>query len=136
MPIFAGTLDSLEPIRDYVSGAAARAGLESSATYKLCLAVDEIATNVVLHGYEEAGLTGDIDVESAIANGALVVSMRDTSARYAPDAHVVTEEDLAAPLEARDPGGLGLYLVKQSVDEFSYTHADGYNLHRFHVHLP
>ena len=57
-----GTLDALSPIRDYVKAAAASAGLDHTATYNLLLAVDEIATNVVLHGYEEAGLQGDISI--------------------------------------------------------------------------
>ena len=45
-----GTLDALQPIRDYVKDLAKGAGLDDSAVYNLCLAVDEIATNVVLHG--------------------------------------------------------------------------------------
>jgi serine/threonine-protein kinase RsbW len=136
MPTFAGTLDSLEPIRVFVGGAAERAGLDSSAAYKLCLAVDEVASNVVVHGYEEAGRAGDIDVEAAVESGVLVVRMADTSEGYVPDAHVVTEDELAAPLETREPGGLGLFLVRDSVDEFTYERIDGRNVHRFGVRLP
>ena len=41
--VFPGTLDALAPIREFVGRAAAAAGLDKSASYKLCLAVDEIA---------------------------------------------------------------------------------------------
>ena len=57
---FPGTLDALEPLRAYVKEAGEAAGLDRSAVYNLCLAIDEIATNVVLYGYEQAGLAGDV----------------------------------------------------------------------------
>jgi anti-sigma regulatory factor (Ser/Thr protein kinase) len=41
------TLDSLGPIADYVMAAAAAAGLDRRASYRLRLAVDEIATNIM-----------------------------------------------------------------------------------------
>ncbi len=44
-----GILDSLEPIRGYIKQAAAAANLEKKSTYRLILAVDEIATNIILH---------------------------------------------------------------------------------------
>ena len=50
-----GTLDSLKTIAAYVLSAAENAGLEKKPAYKLRLAVDEIATNIIVHGYEEAG---------------------------------------------------------------------------------
>ena len=59
-----GTLASLSLIRDYARAAAAEAGLDKKRTYRLELAVDEIATNIVNHGYQEAGLTGDVVVRA------------------------------------------------------------------------
>ncbi len=55
---FPGTLDALSPIRDYVKAAAEAAGLDHSAAYNLVLAVDEIATNVIVHGYERVAVKG------------------------------------------------------------------------------
>ena len=55
-----GTLESLKPIREQVMAAAEEAGLENKAANRLILAVDEIATNVIMHAYEEAGRDGDI----------------------------------------------------------------------------
>jgi len=135
VPTFPGTLDSLEAIRTFVGDAAARAGLDSGAVYRLALAVDEVATNVVMHGYEENNCSGSIEVDSAIEDGALVVRMFDTSPAYTPDDHEVLQEDLARALEDREPGGLGLFLTVQSVDEFRYERRDGRNVHDFRVNL-
>lgn len=134
--VFPGTLDSLAPIRDFVASAAAAAGLDHSASYNLCLAVDEIATNVVTHGYEAAGLRGDLRLETAVEGGRLVVRMQDHGRPYDPHQHDLPEQqDLSAPLHERAIGGLGILLAFQGVDELRYTASDAGNLHSFAVNL-
>ena len=129
---FAGTLDSLEPIRNYVATNAAEAGLDGSATYRLCLAVDEIATNIVMHGYEEAGLTGDIEVASGVVDNSFQVQLRDHGRAYDPETHQqAPSTDLDLPLEDRSIGGLGILLARDSVDELQYASGPNGNVHRF-----
>lgn len=130
--IFPGTLDSLAPVRAYVSEAARSAGLDSFRTYNLCLAVDEIATNIVLHGYEEVGLKGNIMVEASEERGQLIIRLLDHGRTYAPDQ--VPQPDLENPLN-QQAGGWGIYLSKTGVDQFDYTSTDSGNVHRFVVHL-
>ena len=79
-----GTLDSLKIIADYVIEAAKSAGLDKKSTYKLRLAVDEVATNIITHGYEEANLSGKLDLLADINDSALTLSVEDTGARYDP----------------------------------------------------
>jgi anti-sigma regulatory factor (Ser/Thr protein kinase) len=134
---FPGTLDALAPVREYVANAAHAVGLERSATYKLCLAVDEIATNIVLHGYEEAGLKGDLKIGASVEEGKLVIRLEDQGKSYDPNLHVVPrEEDLTLPLEAREVGKLGVYLALDGVDDLQYVATDHANIHRFIVLLP
>lgn len=133
---FAGTLDSLEPIRNYVATAAASAGLDRSAIYKLCLAVDEIATNIITHGYEEAGLAGEIEISSEVLNNSFRIYLRDHGQPYAPDDHEQpADTDLGLPLEERRMGGLGILLAKDSVDELKYESGKDGNLHQFVLRL-
>ena len=135
--VFPGTLDSLAPIRDFVAQAAASAGLDRAASYDLCLAVDEIATNIVMHGYDAAGLKGDIRVETAIEPGRLVVRTEDTGRCYDPHGHDVPEgEDLAAPLHERGVGGLGIMLAFDGVDDLQFSNDGTRNTHTFVVNLP
>jgi serine/threonine-protein kinase RsbW len=135
--IFPGTLDALEPIRKYVQDAAQSAGLEHKAIYKLCLAVDEIATNVVLHGYEEAGLSGDLKIDASMDNNTLVIQLEDHGKPYNPNFHALPNaDDLAEHLEHREIGGLGIYLALDGVDDLQYTTTDKSNVHRFIVRLP
>jgi phosphoserine phosphatase RsbU/P len=133
---FPGDLDALGPIRDYVRAAAAAAGLDHTATYNLLLAVDEIATNVVMHGYHEAGLEGDISIKATIADNRLTIQLSDHGATYDPHLHrEPDDEGLMKELSDRPIGGLGIMLAKDSVDDLQYESTERGNVHRFVVKL-
>ena len=118
-----GKLDSLGKIREYVKSAAKEAGLEKKASYNLCLAVDEIATNIITHGYNDNGLEGNIYVETKIDEQSLTIYIEDTAIPFDPNKkEAVTQEDLQKSLEERPIGGLGIHLVYESVDEFIYEY--------------
>jgi len=130
---FPATLDSLAPVRAYVTEAGRVAGLDPARVYNLCLAVDEIATNIVLHGYEEVGLKGDIAIEALQERRRLIIRLLDHGRSYDPDQ--VPTPDLGNPLNQQS-GGWGLFLSKTGVDQFDYTPSESGNLHLFVVHLP
>ena len=130
-----GTLGSLGPIREFVKEAAAEAGLDSKRTYRLQLAVDEISSNIVIHGYEEHGLTGDVEVRADIGPDSLTITLIDSAVAYNP-LNRPEPDDLDAPLENRMIGGLGVYLAIKNVDEFLYRYVDGCNHNLFVVKLP
>ena len=121
-----GTLASLSPVGNFVMKAAATAGIEKSAAYRLRLAVDEIATNCIVHGYDEAGLEGMIYLGGTIDDKTLTVYVEDTALPYDPR-QTPAPDDLDVPLEEREIGGLGVFLALRGVDEFLYEYADGRN---------
>ncbi len=127
-----GTLDALESIRAYVDGVAAWAGLERRAARRLVAAVDEVASNIVTHGYAEVGRAGMVHVWAEIGEQALTVLVEDTGVAYNPDLSALP--DLGMPLEDREPGGLGLFLAGQKVDELRYERVGDRNRHTFVVY--
>ncbi len=121
---FPGTLDALQGIREYAAAAAKHAGLSKQASYGLCLAVDEIATNIVQHGYEERGLTGALDIRAEIEEQRLIVTLEDEGTPYDPRQQPMPDQDdLTSPLESRPVGGLGVFLAMHNVDELTYERA-------------
>jgi serine/threonine-protein kinase RsbW len=129
-----GHLDSLGPIREFVKSAAAAAGLETRKSYRLQLAVDEIATNIITHGYDEAGRSGDVLVHSSFEAGKLSIVIEDHGAAYDPEVEEDEGEEIAdMPLEDRPIGGLGIYLTTRNVDEFHYERVGELNRHTFVV---
>lgn len=122
--------DSLQALRDFVVAASNQAGLEKQKMSRLRLAVDEIATNIILYGYRDAGLTGDVTIESAIRPDSLRVSLIDNAVAFDPTQHDMPD-NLEDALEDRDIGGLGIYLVIQNIDEFRYERVDNKNCNHF-----
>jgi len=125
-----GEVASLKPIRDYVNAAAGKAGLDKVRAYRLALAVDEIATNAIVHGYHEAGLAGDILLHITVSDESIEVIIEDAGRPFNPLLHQVPN-NLEAQLVDRDVGGLGIFMAQQSVDEFRYEYAGGCNRNIF-----
>ena len=129
---FPGTLDSLDDIRQLVKAQAQQAGLGKKPTYQLLLAIDEIATNIITHGYEAAGTEGPLDVLTELADDQLRVTLEDEAAAFDPLKHQMpTEEFFARPLEDRPIGGMGIHLTVNGVDEFKYEYAGNRNRNIF-----
>jgi serine/threonine-protein kinase RsbW len=128
--IVSGILDSLSVIAEYVKEAAQAAGLDKKAAYKLRLAVDEIATNIILHGYEEAGRKGEVICHATLDDETLTISIEDTGDQYDPTQQKIPD-GLDLPLEQRKIGGLGVYLTIQGVDRFIYEHSGERNRNIF-----
>ncbi|MEA5597351.1 ATP-binding protein [Rivularia sp. UHCC 0363] len=129
-----GKLDSLKPIAEFVAAAAAQIGLDKKAAYRLRLAVDEIATNIILHGYEESDCEGDIWISAATDGPQLEIILEDDATLYDPQqAQSVETAELQRPLAERQIGGLGVYLAIQGVDQFRYERVGNRNRNIFKV---
>lgn len=130
-----GESDYLSQLMDYVTWAAAAVGLEEAAAYRLSLAVDEIATNVVLHGYDDAGRSGELTIWAETTDDRLVIYLEDTGEPFDPR-EVPRPADLDLPLEERQDGGLGIYLALWGVDGFSYEQRGATNRSVFIMERP
>lgn len=123
-----GVLDSLENISHYVQQVAARAGLGKKAAYGLRLAVDEIATNIITHGYLEAGRMGEVCLQASADGQAVTMVLEDRGVPFDPSGCERQEQArVQEPLEGRPIGGLGLLLAIDGVDRFRYERAGGLN---------
>jgi anti-sigma regulatory factor (Ser/Thr protein kinase) len=127
-----GQPDAITQLLDYVAFAAAAAGLDEQRTYRLCLAVDEIATNIVHYAYDHGRVEGEITIAADQIGEALVVVLEDSGPPFDPR-EAPAPGDLDRPLEERKDGGLGIYLALWGVDEFRYERAAGINRSTFVV---
>jgi serine/threonine-protein kinase RsbW len=109
----AAELENLAVIRSFVRESAAALGVGPAGTSDVVLAVDEAATNVIVHGYR--GRQGTIEIEVAREAMDVVVRVRDNAPPFDPTG--APSPDVTRPLEERLPGGLGIYLIRQYMDE-------------------
>ncbi|UZQ52880.1 ATP-binding protein [Trichothermofontia sichuanensis B231] len=130
-----GVLDSLSAIASYVMAAAKAAGLEKKPTYNLRLAVDEIATNIIVYGYQGGDAERTIVVQTEMDDQALTVTLEDTAPKFDPTQQELPDaDDFNQPLAERPIGGLGVYLAVQGVDQFQYQRLGDKNRNIFVVY--
>ena len=108
-------LDKLEEVRQFVASSAKSLRAEGVVISDLQLAVDEAVTNIIIHGYKKSPGTIEISFDQNAA--ALIVRLRDTAPQFDPSTHIA---DLRALPERETPGGFGIRLIKQVMDEVSY----------------
>jgi serine/threonine-protein kinase RsbW len=119
-------IGSLQLANAFVRSLAAEARLDRHKTYQLRLAVEELLTNIIKHGYGTARPEGQIALEGHVSDHRVSVRLVDTAARFDP-VQAPDPADLDRPLRERRIGSLGLYLARQSADLMFYEYVDGAN---------
>jgi serine/threonine-protein kinase RsbW len=110
--VAAAGLADLAAIREFVRTAAVSLHAGRETVPDLILAVDEAASNIIRHGY--GGRAGPIEVAVEREGGSIIVRVRDEAPSFDPTAW--PQPDLDVPLQVRPAGGLGIHLVRTSVD--------------------
>jgi serine/threonine-protein kinase RsbW len=105
--------ENLAVIRRFVEDTMTVLGIDPAAIASVVLAVDEAASNIIAHGYQ--GQPGDIEIDVQRERNALLICLRDQAPPFDPTS--VPAPDLAVPLEQRVAGGLGVHLIRQTVDK-------------------
>jgi serine/threonine-protein kinase RsbW len=113
--------ENLAVIRRFVRAAAAAEGLDADRADRLVQAVDESATNVILHGYRDA--PGELEIDAHRDGGDLVVILRDHAPPFDPT--TVPMPDIRAPLARRRAGGMGVFLARELSDDVRYRAMPG-----------
>ncbi len=121
----AGLLENVPEACDFVVAAAETAGLDERAVYHCQMAVDEWCTNVIQHNYGYDGEYRHIEISCKNRANQFVITVIDDGVRFDPT--TLAEVDPGAPLEERQPGGLGWFFIRKLMDQVSYEFKDGRN---------
>jgi serine/threonine-protein kinase RsbW len=115
------TLDSLALISEFVINSTSQAGLDERTAWQVQLAVDEAATNIIQHSYDSTG-NGTIELTWWRDGDFYVISLRDFGRPFDPSE--VPAPDVTSPLEDRQAGGLGLFLMSRLMDDVSFSFSE------------
>jgi serine/threonine-protein kinase RsbW len=110
---------------DRIDAFGLEAGLPPDVTFRLALALDEIVSNVIRHGFDDEA-EHQILVMLAVADGHVTATVVDDGGAFDP--REAPLPDLDAPLEERQSGGLGMHLVRETMDEIDYRRENGRNV--------
>ncbi len=96
--------------------------------FQIQLVLEELACNVIDHGYGEAGHEFQISISSTPND--IIVQVTDGAKPYNP-LEDTPEADVESALEDRAVGGMGVHLVREMADELHYSRDNGRNRLRF-----
>ncbi len=115
------TLDSVTALQDALESWAEEADIPNAAAMRLALVAEELAANVANHA------TGArfFRLEAWPRPGGLDIAFTDDGPAYDPLARAAP--DTAATLDERDPGGLGIHLVKEMTVGARHSREGGIN---------
>jgi anti-sigma regulatory factor (Ser/Thr protein kinase) len=91
----------------------------------LHLALEEHLTNIMSYGYD-SGEAGTIRVRFTLEPSALRIEVEDNARPFDPTA--APEVNTSLPLEDKPLGGLGLHMIRKSVDQLEYSRAADRNV--------
>ncbi len=113
---FHGSVEQLNKIRQFVVKSVRELGGSQDDIDACELAADEAATNCFEHGY--GGRRGKIEIQVWREGNDLYIQVRDWGKAFDPDQ--IPPPTLDVPIEERAIGGLGLYLIRQVMDDVSF----------------
>jgi anti-sigma regulatory factor (Ser/Thr protein kinase) len=118
-------IDEIPRLIDWVETCCGEAGVGGEAVFKLALALEEAAANVIRHAFSEMPAPHRIAVELAIAPDRVSAEVIDNGQAFDPSG--APEPNRNLPLEERDPGGLGIHLIRRMMDRVDYRRVAGEN---------
>ena len=90
------------------------------------IAIDELFSNIARYAYNPETGSATVQVEVTENPLAVVITFIDHGKPYDPLAKEDPDTKLSA--EERQIGGLGIYMVKKTMDDVSYEYKDGRNI--------
>jgi len=93
--------------------------------HEVQVALEEHLTNILHYGYEDHG-DHEISIGFGLADDELRLQVQDDGRAFNPLAHPTP--DLSLQLEQRPVGGLGIHMIRKSVDGVEYRRVDGKNI--------
>ena len=120
------TPENLDEVLSFIDAQLESYGCGMRAQAAIDVAVDELFINIAQYAYSPD--TGYATVRVDVLNEPLSVEITfiDNGRQYDPLAN--EDPDTSLPLEQREIGGLGILIVKKSMDVVSYTYKDGKNI--------
>ncbi len=110
---------------EWIEQTLAAEGLAGAVAFKVTLALEEAVMNVINHAFVDMPPPHLIQVRLELGATALGAEVVDNGRPFDPSA--AAEPDLSLPLETRDPGGLGIHLIRTMMDRVEYRRSDGHN---------
>lgn len=118
--------ENLTEVTAFVDSQLEELNCTMKAIMQIDIAVEEIFINISSYAYHPE--TGPATIRVSVIENPLsvVISFIDHGKPYDPLAN--PDPDVSLPASQRKIGGLGIFMVKKSMDDVSYEYKDGQNI--------
>ena len=118
--------ENLGQVMDFVEEHLEQAGCPAKTLLQVSMAVEEIFINIASYAYDPKVGPATIRVEVKEDPLCVIITFVDHGRPYDPLAR--EDPDVTLPAEQRQVGGLGIFLVKKTMDDIRYEYKDGSNI--------
>ena len=119
------TLENIPAVTAFVDERLETLDCPMKAQMQIDVAIDELFSNIALYAYDPSGpATVRVDVDRDPL--AVRITFIDHGKPYDPLAKA--DPDVTLSAEDRPIGGLGIFMVKKSMDDVRYEYRDGQNI--------
>lgn len=122
------TIESIPKVTAFVDEQLEQLECPMKTQMQVDVAIDELFSNIAHYAYNPEIGSATVRVEVTKDPLAVVITFIDNGVPYDPLAKA--DPDITLSIEERDIGGLGIYMVKKTMDDVSYEYKDGQNILR------
>ena len=122
----AATVENIEVVTDFVNEQLEALDCPMKAQMQIDIAIDELFGNIAHYAYNPEVGDATVRVEVIESPLAVVITFIDKGIPYDPLKKADPNTALSA--EEREIGGLGIFMVKKSMDDITYEYVDGQNI--------
>jgi anti-sigma regulatory factor (Ser/Thr protein kinase) len=118
-------ISAIPPFLEWIEDRCREERLADDIVFKMALVLEEAVTNVINHAFADQPPPHAIRVRLEIAVERIVAEIIDNGRPFDPLSR--PDPDLARPLADREPGGLGILLMRRMTDRIDYRRTGGDN---------
>ena len=122
----AATVENIDVVTDFVNEQLEIMDCPMKVQMQIDIAIDELFGNIANYAYKPEIGQATVRVEMAEDTLAVIITFIDNGIPYDPLKKA--DPDITLSAEEREIGGLGIYMVKQNMDDISYEYKDGQNI--------
>jgi len=122
----AATVENIEKVTDFVNEQLEGLNCPVKARMQIDIAIDEIFGNIAHYAYKPDVGDATVRVEVVESPLSVIITFIDGGVPYDP--LTAADPDTTLSAEERAIGGLGIFMVRKSMDEISYRYENGSNI--------
>lgn len=123
---FDATIQNIEKVTDFVNVELEKYDCPMKAMMQIDVAIDEIFSNISHYAYKPEVGPATVRVEVDENPLTVIITFIDHGVPYDPLSQ--EDPDVTLSAEEREIGGLGVFLVKKTMDYVNYEYKEGQNI--------